>query len=135
MAAEVITEVEDNEDTDTPDVTREEVMKVVMRLQSGKGAGEDRTVAELLKSGGDTVIDWLTELMHAGSVLNQEGAPRLENATLIPLFKKDRTRCNNYRGSSFLIVPGTVFTLILLEWLHTITDPQLIETQCRFRNR
>ena len=88
MAAEVITEVEDNEDTDTPDVTREEVMKVVMRLQSGKGAGEDRTVAELLKSGGVTVIDWLTELMHAGSVLNQEGAPRLEKCYIDTTFQE-----------------------------------------------
>lgn len=30
---------------------------------NGKAAGEDRIVAEPLKNGGETVIDWLTEAM------------------------------------------------------------------------
>ena len=33
------------------------------RLQNGKTVGEDRIVEELLKSGGETVIEWLIELM------------------------------------------------------------------------
>ena len=133
VAAEVMTEVEDNGDTDTPEVTREVVMKAVMRLQNGKAAGEDRIVAELLKSGGDSVIDWLTELIQ--EVWRTRKVPQdWRNATLIPLFKKkDRTQCNNYRGISLLSVPGKVLTLILLEWLHPIIDPQLMETQCGFR--
>ena len=63
MAADMLAEVMDNGRVDTPDLTREEVAKAVMRLQNGKAAGEDRIVAELLKNGGETVIDWLTELM------------------------------------------------------------------------
>ena len=115
VAAEVMTEVEDNGDTDTPDVTRKEVLKAVMRLQNGKAAGEDRIVAELLKSGGETVIDWLTELIQ--EVWRTRKVPQdWRNATLIPLFKKkDRTQCNNYRGISLLSVPGKVLSLILLE--------------------
>ena len=34
-----------------------------MRLRNGKAAGEDRIQADLLKSGGSAVIDWLTELL------------------------------------------------------------------------
>ena len=104
-----------------------------MRLQNDKAAGEDRIVAELLKSGRDTVIDWLTELMQ--EVWRTRKVPQdWRNATLIPLFKKkNRTQCNNYRGISLLSVPGKVLTLILLGWLHSIIDPQLMETQCGFR--
>ena len=47
--------------------------------------------------------------------------------------KKDRTQCNNYRGISLLSVPGKVLTLILLERLQAIIEPQLLETQCGFR--
>ena len=53
---------------------------------------------------------------------------------MIPLFKtKDGTQCNNYRGISLLSVPGKVLTLILLQRLQVIIDPQLIEAQCGFR--
>ena len=94
----------DSGDIDTPNVTREEVAKAVKRLQNGKAAGENRVVAELLKSGGETVIDCLTELMQ--EVWQTRKVPQdWRNATLIPLFK-DRTQCNNYSGISLLSVPG-----------------------------
>ena len=38
------------------------VESAVMRLRNRKAA-EDRIQAELLKSGGSAVIDWLTELL------------------------------------------------------------------------
>ena len=99
-------------------------MKAVRRLQNDKAARDDRIVAELLKSGGETVIDWLTELIQ--EVWRTRKVPQdWRNATLIPLFKKDRTQCNNYRGISLLSVPGKVLTLILLERLQAIIEPQL----------
>ena len=133
VAAEVLTAVEDNEDIETPDVTREEVAIAVRRLQNGKAAGEDRIMAELLKSDGETVIEWLTELMQ--EMWQTKKVPQdWRNATLIPLFKKkDRTQCYNYRGISLLSVPGKALSLILLERLHVIIDPQLMKAQCGFR--
>ena len=98
MVAEVLAEVENNGDTDTPNVTREEVVKAVRRFQNGKAAGGDRIVAELLKIGGETVIDWLTELIQ--EVWRTRKVPKYwRNATMIPLFKKkERAQCNNYKG-------------------------------------
>ena len=98
-------------------------------------AGEDRIVAELLKSGEETVIKWLTKLMQ--EVWQTKKVPQYwRNVTLIPLFKKnDRTQCNNYRGVSLLSVPGKVLSLILLERLQVIIDLQLMKAQCEFRKR
>jgi len=71
----------------------------------------------------------MVDRANARSVTNQEGATNWTNATLTPLFKKkDRTQCNNYRGISLLSVPGKVLSLILLERLQVIIDPQ-----CGFR--
>ena len=83
--------VKDNGDVEMPDVTREEVAKAVRRLQNGKAAGEDKIVAEPLKSSGETVIEWLTEVMQ--EVWRTKKVPQdWRNATLIALFKKkDRT--------------------------------------------
>ena len=56
-------ELEDNAGSDTEGMIREEVENAVMRLRNGKAAREDRIQAELLKSGGSALIDWLTELL------------------------------------------------------------------------
>ena len=47
--------------------------------------------------------------------------------------KKDRKICNNYRGISLLSIPGKLLSLVLLERLETIIDPQLIDAQCGFQ--
>ena len=50
------------------------------------------------------------------------------------MYKKgNRTRCDNYHGISLLSVPGKVFSLILLERLKKIIEPQMMEAQCGFR--
>ena len=53
---------------------------------------------------------------------------------LVPIYKKgDRKMCGNYRGVPLLSVPGKVLTLILLERLQTIIEPQQMEAQSGFR--
>ena len=56
---EVTVNVEDQSATDTAEVTREEVEHAVNKLKNGKAAGSDKIVAELVKNGGQAVIDWL----------------------------------------------------------------------------
>ena len=126
-----LTELKDNAGGDTPGVTREEVESAVMKLRNGKAAGGDRVQAEFLKSGGSAVIGWLTELLE--EVWRTSQVPQeWKDATLVPLHKKEKKICDNYRGVALLSVPGKVLALTLLERLQTIIEPQLLEAQCGF---
>ena len=42
--------LEDHSHIDTPEVTREEVERVVKKLQNGKAAGDDRIIEEIWKT-------------------------------------------------------------------------------------
>ena len=88
--------VMDNANVDTPEITREEVEKAMGKLKNGKAAGNDNITAELLKNGGEAVVDWVTELVQ--EVWRTRQVPQeWKNATLVPLFKKkDWKICNNY---------------------------------------
>ena len=57
VEANVLEDLEDHSETDTSQLTREEVEQAVKKLQNGKAAGEDEIVAEMLKSGGEVMID------------------------------------------------------------------------------
>ena len=133
MSEEVMVGIMDNADVETPDVTREEVEKAMKKLKNGKAAGNDNISAELLKNGGEAMVDWVTELVQ--EVWRTRKVPQeWKDATLVPLFKKkDRKICDNYRGISLLSVPGKVLALILLDRLQAIIEPQLMEAQCGFR--
>ena len=54
---------QDHPHIDTPEVTREEVERSVKKLQNGRAACDGKIVAELVKSGGETMMDWLVELI------------------------------------------------------------------------
>ena len=130
---EAVADLEDNSHLETPEVNREEVERAVKKLQNKKAGGDDRIVAELVKNGGEAMIDWMMELVQ--EVWKTRQVPQeWRNATLVPIYKKrDRRVCGNYRGVSLLSVPGKVLTLILLERLQAIIEPQLMEAQCGFR--
>lgn len=53
----VIGSLEQPSDNEVPEITREEVEQAMKRLKNGRAAGEDEIVAELLKNGGDAMID------------------------------------------------------------------------------
>ena len=133
VTEDVIAEVEDLSGSDTPELTREEVEKAVKKLRNGKAAGSDHIVAELLKNGGEAMINWLWELLK--EVWKTKQVPKeWKKAILIPLHKKKSRRlCDNYRGIALLSIPGKVLSLVLLYRLQTIIDPQLLESQCGFR--
>ena len=93
VGEEVVVDLEDNSYMKTPEVNREEVKK----LQYKRTAGDDRIVAELLKNGGEAMIDWMIELIQ--DVWMTRLVPQKQkNATLVPIYKKrDRRVCGNYR--------------------------------------
>ena len=68
-------------------MSKKEVEKAVGKLCNGKAAGQDEAVAELLKYGGEVVIDWLTEVIQ--QVWRSGKIPQeWKDATLIPVHKK-----------------------------------------------
>ena len=87
-------------------------------------------VSEMLKNGGEVMIDWLLEILQ--EVWRTKQLPsEWKKSVLVPVHKKkDRKVCDNYRGISLLSVPGKVLSLVLLDRLETIIDPQLMEAQC-----
>ena len=133
VAGETLRDLADNSDSPCVEVQRDEVAAALQKLNLGKVAGSDGISAELLKGGGSIITDWLLELIEEvwrSGVVPQDW----KDAELVPLHKKgDRMRCDNYRGISLLNVPGKVLSLILLERLKKIIEPQLLEAQCGFR--
>ena len=123
----------DNSEGETPEIIREEVVKAVQRLKNGRSPGEDEVVAEMLKSGGEATVEWLFDILR--EVWRTRRVPvEWKRSVLVPIHKKnDRKVCDNYRGIALLSVPGKVLSLILLERLQTIIDPQLLDSQCGFR--
>lgn len=55
----VIAGVEDLSTADIAEITREEFECAVNKLKNGKAVGSDEIVAEVVKRGGQTMIDWL----------------------------------------------------------------------------
>lgn len=131
VAEEVIAGVEDLSTADTGEVTREEVEHAVNKLKNVKAAGSDEIAPEVVKSGGLPMVDWLFELLREDWKIKQV-PQEWKKATLVPLHKKDRKVCDNYRGIALLSIPGKVFSLILLERLRAIIDPQILKSQCGF---
>ena len=82
-------------------------------MKMRKAPGISRILPEMLKAGGEVVIEWMTEVFNM--VWNEGIAPGdWRNAVIVPVYKKgSRLDCTNYRGISFMSVVGKVFTRIL----------------------
>ena len=102
VAEGVIADVEDWATTDTTEVTREEVERAVSKLKNGKASGSDEILPELVKNGGQAMVDWLRGLLR--EVWSTKQIPQeWKNVILIPLHKKkNRKACDNYRGIALL---------------------------------
>ena len=96
--------------------------------KNGKTVEKDEI--EMLKNGGEVMMDWMLEIVQEVWRMKQLQVI----GTLVPVYRKqNRKICNNYLGISLLSIPGKVLSLVLLERLETIIDPQMIEAQCGFR--
>ena len=77
------------------------------------------------------MIDWLLEILQ--EVWTKRVPSEWKKAILVPVHKKDRKICDNYHGISLLSGSGKVLSLVLLNRLETIINPQLKESPCGFR--
>ncbi len=91
------------------EIGRAEIEKAIVRLKCGKAAGMDGITAEMLKYGGDAVVEWML-LICEQAWKKGEVPDDWRKAIIVPLYKGkgSRSECSSYRGISLLSKPGKV---------------------------
>ena len=83
----------------------------VGKLKNGKAAGKDEIKGEMIKSGGDRVVDWILRLC---TMAFESGVVPEDwrSVVIVPLYKGkgERNECKNYRGISLLSMVGKIYT-------------------------
>lgn len=92
----------------------DKVRVAISQLKNSEAHGEDGVTAEILRLGGELVVQWLKHL--ADCVWREEAVPKdWKKSLLIPLHKKGvRTVCDNYRNISLLSIPSMVICRAIL---------------------
>ncbi|VDP00343.1 unnamed protein product [Schistosoma mattheei] len=115
--------------TDLPiDVTPptiEEIRKATRKIKIGEAAQPDNIPAEALKSDIEVTANTLRVLFK--KIWEEEQVP-MDWKEEIPK-KGILSKCENYRGSTLLSVPGKVFNRVLLNRLRDSVDTQLPDQQ------
>ncbi len=108
-------------------------MEAIRKWKLGKAPGSDGITAEMLKYGGEIVVDWMWICNLAWEQIKVPEDWR--KAIIVPLYKGkvNREECNNYRGISLISVPGRIYGRILNERMMKITDKRVGDEQGGFR--
>ncbi len=116
------------------EIGRSEVGKAIARLKCGKAMGMDGITAEMLKYGGDAVVEWML-LISERAWKEGEVPDDWKKAIIVPLYKSkgSRSECSSYRGISILSVPEKEYGRILTERLMEVTEGKVTEEQGGFR--
>ncbi len=115
-------------------VEQSEVMEAIRKLKLGKAPGLDGMTAEVLKYGGEIVVDWMMWVCNLA--WEQSKVPEdWRKAIIVPLYKGKgkRKECNNYMGISLVSVAGKIYGRILNERMMKITDKSVGDEQGGFR--
>ena len=97
-------------------IRRTEVEVRVGKLKNGKAAGKDEVTGEILKGGGNRVLDWIWRLCNMAfecDVMSESW----RSAVIVTLYKGngERTECSNYRAFGLLNVVGKIYAGILVD--------------------
>ena len=113
--------------------SRGEIKASVSQMNNNKAPGIDGITAEILKNGGEKMIDLLEQVIQ--SVWESEVPKDWRDAILVSLYKKGlKSDCSNFRGISLLSIVGKLFSRIILNRLvRTIVNGILPKSQCGFR--
>ncbi len=103
-------------------------------MKVGKAPDPDGITAEMLKYGGEVVVDWMMWICNLA--WEQSKVPEDQRkASIVPLYKGkcNREDCNNYRGISLLSVSGKIYGRIINERMMKTTDKCVGDEQGGFR--
>lgn len=133
------TQIRSNQDVETSEwdesqsILKEEVEWAIKDTKEGKAGGIDRITVEMIKAGGETIVEFLTNLYNTclrNGILPDEWYL----ARLVLLFKKgDRKELKNYRPLSLLCVEYKMLSKILTKRLDNHLDYFLTPDQAGFR--
>ena len=115
------------------DISREEIKTAVSKMKSWKAPGIDAITAEVLKAGGEPMVDIMYKIFNM--VWRLERTPKIWAQMLVtPIHKKgDKLDPANYRAIALLSIPGKVFSRILLDRMKSKTEEAITENQFGFR--
>ena len=80
------------------------------KLKNGKTPGKDEITGEMIKGGGDRVVDWIWRLCNMA--FESGVVPEYwRSAVIVPLYngKGERTECKTYTGICLLSVVGKIY--------------------------
>ena len=96
---------------------------IVEKLKKGKATGLDEVLGEIIKGGGDIVVDWIWSLCN---IAFESGVvpENWRSAVIVPLHedKGNRTECKNYRAISLLSIVGKINMGILVDGVCIVTE-------------
>ena len=102
-------------------------------MKNRKAPGICGLTGEMLKAGGDVVVQWLNRIFCVAWGSGTVPAD-WRKAQIVPVHKKgSRTQCKNYRGISLLSVPGKVYATVLDKRIRAITDSIVREARESFQ--
>ena len=87
----------------------------VGKFKNGKAKGKDKIKGEMIKGGGDMVVDWFLRLCNMA--FESSVVPEYwRSVVIVPLYKGkgERIEYKNYRGINLLSVVGKIYTGILV---------------------
>ena len=115
-------------------ISRVEVVEAIRKVKMGKAPGTDGVCGEMLKFGGELVVDWIWKMCRLAW---EEGkVPEdWKSGIIVPLYKGkgEREVCGNHRGICLLSVIGKIYGRILINRVREITEELVGEEQGGFR--
>lgn len=133
LVTEMAKESPPSNESDNFPILLSEVQWAVRKLKSGKAAGSDGIVSEVLQAGGDVLVQEMHNICN--TVWENEEAPEeWLKAVVIPIPKKgDSLDCKNHRTLSLINSACKVMLAIVLERLKYEIELYLSEEQAGFR--
>ena len=109
------------------------VKHAIMRMKTGRAAGPEDIPIELIKSGGQKLLEMITILLK--KIINGEKVPEEWKMALITSIHKkgDKRKCENYRGISVTSTFSRIYGPILAKLVESKYKYMEMEEQSGFR--